>query len=239
MPLYCVVLCCAVLQDQKVPYARTSSLLAPTMLLTGHGGPVMCARFNPAGSYVASGSQDKSVLLWKTYGECTNFAQLNGHKNTVLALCWSRDGDQLYTASADNTGAVWDVEEGVRVRRFREHVSPVNSITASRKGDPLVVTCSDDCKAIAYDIRVKRSIQTIETEYQVSRQSSVSWCVCLSVRTVCCVILFSSAAVPVAVCVGAHQSARSCSVVCCCIALLFAVAVCTVGGCVGWTVHRL
>jgi len=153
-------------KDAKVN-VRTSSLAAPTMLLSGHGGPVYTCKFNPAGSYIASGSQDKLILLWKVYGDCANWGTLKGHTNSVLDVCWSRDGDQLFSASADKTAAVWDVEQAQRVRRMRDHTSFVNSICAARKGDPLVVTGSDDCKALIWDVRVKAAQQTFEAEYQV------------------------------------------------------------------------
>jgi hypothetical protein len=35
------------------------------------------------------------LVLWKTFGECTNFATLKGHLNTVLSLVWSRDGEYV------------------------------------------------------------------------------------------------------------------------------------------------
>ncbi|KMS65438.1 hypothetical protein BVRB_035990 [Beta vulgaris subsp. vulgaris] len=41
--------------------ARTSSLPAPTMLLTGHGAAVNVNRFNGDGSVLASGSFDKQI----------------------------------------------------------------------------------------------------------------------------------------------------------------------------------
>ena len=57
---------------------RTSGLLAPIMLLTGHAGEVLTVKFNPAGDVVASGSGDKHVFLWRTYGECENFMMIKG-----------------------------------------------------------------------------------------------------------------------------------------------------------------
>lgn len=40
---------------------RTSGLHAPVMELTGHSVEVFCAKFNPEGNYIASGSMDRSI----------------------------------------------------------------------------------------------------------------------------------------------------------------------------------
>ena len=48
---------------------RTSHLAASTMLLTGHAAAIYCLQFNPTGDALASGSFDKSILLWDVYGE--------------------------------------------------------------------------------------------------------------------------------------------------------------------------
>ena len=42
---------------------RTSSLLAPIMLLTGHEGSVLSFKFDPSGQNCASSSADKTVTL--------------------------------------------------------------------------------------------------------------------------------------------------------------------------------
>ena len=40
---------------------RTSSLLAPIMLLTGHEGEIYTAKFSPDGQYVASAGFDRII----------------------------------------------------------------------------------------------------------------------------------------------------------------------------------
>lgn len=52
---------------------RTSDLHAPVMELTGHSGEVFCAKFNPEGNYIASGSMDRSIRTSSSQG-------CSGHK---------------------------------------------------------------------------------------------------------------------------------------------------------------
>ena len=124
---------------------RTSALAAPIMLLTGHSDQVFSIKFSPAGDVVASGSHDKTVLLWRTYGEeCENFLVLRGHKNAVLDLHWSPDGEQIITCSPDRTVRSWDALTGEQLLRLSGHTDIVNSCCPLRRGPPLVVSGSDD-----------------------------------------------------------------------------------------------
>ena len=63
---------------------RTSDLLAPILLLAGHGAAVHTVKFSPGGELLLSGSHDKTLLLWETFGECKNVLTLKGHANAVV-----------------------------------------------------------------------------------------------------------------------------------------------------------
>jgi Prp8 binding protein len=117
---------------------------------------------------LASGSFDKTVLLWNTYGSCENFGLLKGHEQAVLDLCWGRDDDIVLTASADKTGAVWDVNTLQKIKRFRAHTAVVNSVTAARRGVPLAATGADDCTAMIWDLRMRQAVSTMMANYQVT-----------------------------------------------------------------------
>lgn len=56
------------------------------------------------------------AVLWRTEEDCENFLVLKGHKNAVLELHWMPDGDQIISASPDQTVRAWDVGTGKQVR---------------------------------------------------------------------------------------------------------------------------
>jgi len=150
---------------------RTSALLAPTMLLSGHADAIFTSKFNHDGSKIASAGKDQVVLIWDTYGDCQNTMMLKGHTNAILEVAWSRDSEQLYTASADKSGAAYDIESGERVKKFRGHDSYVNCVCPARRGDPLVVTGSDDCTVLLWDMRARRPVAKYSGDYQVTSVS--------------------------------------------------------------------
>jgi len=122
---------------------RTSELLAPIMLLSGHGAAVHTAKFSPDGMHLLTGSHDKTLLLWEVFGECRNVLTLKGHANAVLEAHWLPDGEHAVSASADKTVALWDVKTGGRVRLFKGHSGYVNSCCPSN-GSPVLVSGGDD-----------------------------------------------------------------------------------------------
>lgn len=69
----------AIVEKQEI--ARSSTLLAPTMLLTGHQAAVYTLKFDPSGLQLASAGADRAIFLWDTRGECENYNVLRGHKN--------------------------------------------------------------------------------------------------------------------------------------------------------------
>lgn len=87
---------------------------------------------------------DRSVLLWRTYGDCENYGELKGHKQAILDLQWSRDSRVLFSASADMTLASWDLETGQRIRRHEGHEEVINSMVLSRRGEEFLISASDD-----------------------------------------------------------------------------------------------
>ncbi|KAG8533771.1 uncharacterized protein KY384_001512 [Bacidia gigantensis] len=134
----------------------------------GHSGEIFAARFDPTGQHIASGSMDRSILIWRTYGSCENFGQLTGHKSAVLSLHWSRDSSCIFSASADMTLASWDLESGQRIRKHEGHTEIVNDITASPRGEEILLSASDDGCIGVWDPRIKRAVDFIETNFPIT-----------------------------------------------------------------------
>jgi Prp8 binding protein len=127
---------------------RSSDLAAPTMLLSGHGAEVTSCRFAPDGRLLASSSFDKLIcegararacvlilrralhslltrraraVLWEASGACRNVRALKGHRAAVLEAQWNWESKLVLSASADATAAVFDAEDGAKVRGFKGH----------------------------------------------------------------------------------------------------------------------
>jgi len=146
---------------------RKSGILSPTVVVTGHEGEVLCLDFSPDGRNFASGSVDRNIFIYRVYGECQNWCVLKGHQNAVLELHWSKDGSTLYSCSADKSCAVWDVEEGQRIKKLSGHQQIVNSCSPSRRGPPLLVSGADDGTTKVWDLRSRRCVKTFEHQYQI------------------------------------------------------------------------
>ncbi|XP_070533221.1 U5 small nuclear ribonucleoprotein 40 kDa protein-like [Ptychodera flava] len=147
---------------------RTSSLLSPIMLLTGHEGDIFSNKFSPDGTMLASGGFDRQIFLWNVYGECENYAVLKGHTGAIMDLHYSTDGSTLFTASTDKTVALWDLHTGNRIKKLKGHTSFVNSCHPSRRGLQMVVSGSDDGTIKLWDTRKKGAIETFQNTYQVT-----------------------------------------------------------------------
>ena len=85
-----------------------------------------------------------------------------GHKNAVLELHWTTDGERIITASPDRSVRAWDVHSGEQVKKMQEHDNFVNSCCPLRRGPPLLVSGSDDGSA-----KVRRCLQFWGTDPQL------------------------------------------------------------------------
>ncbi|MES1917566.1 MAG: hypothetical protein MHM6MM_009277, partial [Cercozoa sp. M6MM] len=150
--------------------ARHSSLASATLRIEGaHKDVISSLRYTSDGRVLASAGFDRRINLYRTSGDCENYAVLTGHKGAVLDLCFGVDGEQrpcMFTASSDKTAAAWDLESGARVRQFKGHMAIVNTVAAPPRR-PLLVTGGNDGVAKLFDARVKQHTLQLDAMFQV------------------------------------------------------------------------
>ncbi|CCD65140.1 WD_REPEATS_REGION domain-containing protein [Caenorhabditis elegans] len=145
---------------------RTSSLMAPTMVLQGHGGEIYTSQFSSDGSFLASAGYDQQIFLWNVFGECENFAVLKGHKGAIMEVKFNADSSHLVSAGTDKTVRVWDMETGSCIRNFKSHTDIVNSVDVNRRGPQMICSASDDGTVMVHDMRSKEAAKKFICKYQ-------------------------------------------------------------------------
>ncbi|CAG2122148.1 unnamed protein product, partial [Medioppia subpectinata] len=68
---------------------------------------------------------------------------LRGHLQDVSDVCWSPDGQQLVSASVDNTAIVWDVHKGQKLHKIVEHKGFVQGVAWDPIGKYLATLSAD------------------------------------------------------------------------------------------------
>ena len=75
---------------------------------------------------------------------------LEGHTSWVYSVAWSPKGDQLASASWDNTIIVWDAASGAQLSTLKGHTGMVHSLSWGQ-GDQLA-SASDDRTAVVWNV---------------------------------------------------------------------------------------
>ena len=87
-----------------------------------HASHVQCYAFNQPTSLLATGSNDKTIILWNfTTGDYRK--TIDDHMASVKSLIFSDDGVLLASGDGNSITIVWDVASSSRLHQFERHDS--------------------------------------------------------------------------------------------------------------------
>jgi WD40 repeat protein len=140
--------------------AESGTWTVGRVVLRGHGGPVNCVAFSPDGSTLASGSDDRTLILWDLANKRAK-VELQGHTDRVSSLAFSPDGGTLATGSDDRSIILWDLARNQARATLRDRGSKVTAVAFAPDGKTLA-TGGDDSTIHLWDVATEKVRTTIK-----------------------------------------------------------------------------
>lgn len=146
--------------------------------LVGHSSSV--STLDCAGSYVVSGSYDKTVRMWSADGGA-HIMCLQHHKAPVLTLqLWSEPSSMLaVSGDRDGVGYVWDLSVGKSMGRLTGHKGHLTSVCWLPPGHAsnttaLAVTGAQDGHVRVWDVRARRQVANLPAHTSAGGSGAVT-----------------------------------------------------------------
>lgn len=111
---------------------------------SGHTAAVLAVAYSSDGKTIASGSADKTVILWNAT-LATQQAILKEHKGAVQAVSFSPDSKTLASAGADKLVVLWNVASADKKHVLEGHAGPVFALAFNSNGS-LLTSAGEDRK---------------------------------------------------------------------------------------------
>jgi hypothetical protein len=131
----------------------TDDLGTSLATLEGHEAPVESLAFERDGGLLASGSDDRTILVWDT-GSWTRVRSLFGHNDKVTGLVFAADDRLLASVSEDGTLRLWDPPTGQPIGGpMATDTRVIDTVIATGPAAAIALTLASD-KITTWDLDV-------------------------------------------------------------------------------------
>ncbi|KAI1784306.1 WD40-repeat-containing domain protein [Ganoderma leucocontextum] len=132
------------------------------VLAAGHEARLLALVGSQNSEWVASGSDDSTIILWDTNGHITQRWVAHRYKS-VWSLAFSPDSQHLVSVGRDEKVAIWDLSQGVcKVATLEGHTGTVVSCAWSPSDGNVIATGSWDGTAQLWDAHTFRQLRVLE-----------------------------------------------------------------------------
>ncbi len=129
---------------------------------TGHLARVHSVALANNEQILASGSKDRSIILWKT-SDGSILKKLLGHSSTVTALAFSTDFSLLVSAGGDGKVVLWNPTTGNILDQFKGYEKVITNIALNPSNTLIAIGGYDDAVWV-YNIESKEVIKKIKAD---------------------------------------------------------------------------
>lgn len=123
-------------------YENLMAQSVETIVQTGHYGEVTAVCYSPDGNFVATGSSDKTVKLWKS-SDGREIRSYRGNEGEITHIEINRQGNAILSVNENGIVMIWDLANSNLIKRFELdddritcasfHPDGMTIITGSRK----------------------------------------------------------------------------------------------------------
>ncbi len=128
-------------------------------IMRGSGRALTAGAWSPDGRWVATGTVDGELFIWRAGDEDPSCLLRDAHERQISAVDFSQDSALLVTSSWDSSVRLWDVNSCRQVLAFGGYFSRVTMVMFSPTDDLFVTAGSDD--DLAFIVRFDRSQRSV------------------------------------------------------------------------------
>lgn len=156
--------------------------------LTGHKQEINCGKFSDDNNLFATGGMDNTINIWNinknnqnqlsssnksilNKGRIDNILTIKTHSNGITSLKFMSSSERIVSSSADKKINIHNLEKNLLIKKLKHHNDIVHCIDIKKSNPNLLVSVSDDCKYISYDLRIFKPISIIAFPYSLTSVS--------------------------------------------------------------------